>query len=419
MNDIQLLSDSGIVAYVDIVINAYPGFKIASEEDRQHLIDRLVDLQANVPTVHLYGLYRDNQLLGGMRLHDFRMNMLGVEIGAGGVGMVAVDLVHKKEHVARELIVYFLQHYRQQGVTLALLYPFRPDFYYRMGFGYGPKISQYRFRPAGLHGSASKAHVRFLTADDKPALMECYDRYQAQTHGMIVRYPPEWEGWFRNLGLDNRIAGYGPAGRLEGYLIFGFKARPVDSPLRNDLIVKEFVYTSPAALSELLAFLHSQADQIDRIVLTTHDENFHHLLVDPRNECEALIPSVYHESNVQGVGLMYRVIDVPGLFAALAGHNFNGQTCRLRLTARDSLFPVNAGSTLLYFEQGRVSLPATGPHDVEITVDIAEFSSLVVGAVDFKHLYAYNLAKISDPTYLPVVNAIFAVPEKPVCLTAF
>lgn len=418
MSDIRLLTAEGIRDFVDISINAYPGFKINTEEGRQRLIDRLTEAQEHIPVLHLYGLYRDEQLVGGMRLHDFRMNMLGVEIGVGGVGMVAVDLLHKKEHVAKELLAFFLQHYRQKGAPLALLYPFRPDFYYAMGFGYSTKFSQYRFRPAALHRSASKVHVRFLTAEDKDALMDCYDRYQTATHGMIVRYPPEWDGWFTNLGLERRLVGYVRDGCVEGYILFNFKARPVESALRNDLVIKELVVNNREALGALLAFLSSQADQVDRIVLTTADESFHHLLSDPRNEVETIIPSVYHESNVQGVGLMARVLDVPGIFRALAGHDFNGQNLRLRLTVRDSFLPENDGSVVIAFQNGRATLPESGSFDVEMTLDVAEFSSLLMGAVDFQHLYAYNLAEISDPAAVPVVNRLFAAP-KPICLTDF
>ena len=418
MSDIRYLAVEGIRDFVDISINAYPGFKINTEEGRQRLIDRLTEAQEHIPVLHLYGLYRDEQLVGGMRLHDFRMNMLGVEIGVGGVGMVAVDLLHKKEHVAKELLTFFLQHYRQKVAPLAFLYPFRPDFYYAMGFGYSTKFSQYRFRPAALPKSASKTHVRFLTVDDKDALMDCYNRYQVATHGMIVRYPPEWDSWFTNLGLERRLVGYEHAGRVEGYILFGFKARPVESALRNDLVIREFVVNNREALGALLAFLGSQADQVDRIVLTTADESFHYLLSDPRNEMEAIIPSVYHESNVQGVGLMARVLDVPGIFRALAAHDFNGQNLRLRLTVRDSFLPENDGSLVIAFQNGRATLPESGPHDVEIALDVAEFSSLLMGAVDFQHLYAYNLAEISDPAAVPVVSRLFAAP-KPICLTDF
>ena len=116
---------------------------------------------------------------------------------------------------------------------------------------------------------------------------------------------------------------------------------------------------------------------------------------------------------------MYRVIDVPGIFADLQGHDFNGQSCRLKLTVRDSFLPENAGSTLLHFEQGQVTLPESGGHEVELALNVAELSSLLMGVVDLRSLHTYGLAELSDTAQLETLNRLFAVERKPVCLTAF
>lgn len=35
---------------------------------------------------------------------------------------------------------FYLRHYRERGTPLTALYPFRPDFYRSMGFGFGTKV---------------------------------------------------------------------------------------------------------------------------------------------------------------------------------------------------------------------------------------------------------------------------------------
>jgi predicted acetyltransferase len=350
-----------------------------------------------------------------MLFHDFTMNFHGARVLAGGVGIVAVEFLRKKEHVAKEMIAYFLRHYRERGASIAMLYPFRPDFYERMGFGWGTKMNQYRVLPAALPKGPSKAHVRYLGEDDVLALLACYNRFVDQTHGMIERYESDVVRQLKNAQL--RIAGYVKDDQIQGYLAFTFEKG--ESFIVNDLVVREFVYESRGALWELLTFLHTQADQIRRIVFNTQDEFFHHLFLDPRNGTPELIPSVYHESNVQGVGLMYRILDAREIMSALQERDFGGQTCRLKLTVEDSFLPENAGSTLLRFEDGRLHLLDDGSRDVEVRLDIARFSSLLVGAVNFESLYRYGLADISDPAYVDTVNRIFAVEEKPICMTAF
>jgi predicted acetyltransferase len=192
--------------------------------------------------------------------------------------------------------------------------------------------------------------------------------------------------------------------------------------------VKEFIYESQEALSELMTFLHTQADQIRHVLINTQDEYFHHLLLDPRNGTDRLIPDVYHETNAQGLGLMYRVVDVPRILDLLSERDFGtpalgARTCTLRLTIDDSFLPENAGSISLHSRGGYVQRQYGGmpdaAYDAEIRLDIADFSSLLAGTVDFWSLYRYGLAEISDESYVETVNRLFAVEQKPICTTSF
>src|SRR5262245_49557381 len=181
MSEIKLIPEQDYGAFVTIAANAYPSFKIASEADRERLIQRFQEWTAD-STTHMYGLYRDGRLLGGMILFDFMMQLLSVKASAGGVGMIAVDLLHKREKVAYELVQFFLSYYKARGTPIATLHPFRLDFYRQMGFGAGTQINQYRVRPTDLPGGPTIEHIVFLTAEDKQLLRDCYNRCMNQTH---------------------------------------------------------------------------------------------------------------------------------------------------------------------------------------------------------------------------------------------
>jgi predicted acetyltransferase len=127
VSEIRLLSAEDFDALAHIWSRAYPGAKIVSQEDRESFRERALRLHEEDPTSNFYGLFRDGRLLGVMCFHDFDMKFLGARVPAGGVGQVAVDLLHKKEHVAKEMMVFYLRHYRDQGTPLAVLHPFRPD----------------------------------------------------------------------------------------------------------------------------------------------------------------------------------------------------------------------------------------------------------------------------------------------------
>jgi predicted acetyltransferase len=415
MSKIQPLAPEDFESLARIFADAYPGFKIATEDERKHLSERTLKLHEEEPTVQFHGLFRDGQLQGIMCFYDFSMNFLQARIPAGGVGQVAVALPHKKEHVAKEMMRYFLGHYRDRATPLVALYPFRPDFYRSMGFGYGTKMNQYRVKPSALPKGPSKAHVRYLTEADRQSLVACYRRFVDRTHGMMEKSEREVQRLFG--APRHRIVGYEKDGEVHGYIVFTFEEG--ESFIVNDIQVQELIYENVEALSQILTFLHTQADQIRYVILNTQDEYFHYLLLDPRNDSQRLIPDVYHETNTQGVGLMYRVIDVPGMFALLHERDFGGQTCTLELDIVDSFLPENAGSTLLRFERGHVNRIDGGEHDVKVRLGIAEFSSLLVGSVDFYSLFRYGLVEISDVAYVNIVNRIFAVEQKPMCTTSF
>ncbi len=418
MEGLRKLEKDEILSFARIAVNAYPGFKISSEEDIQKYAARLQRHAEVDPRVDYFGLFRSGSLMGGFCMFDhFRMNLLGTTVKAGGIGNLAVDLVHKKEKVARDIMLATLKRFREKGVNVVTLYPFRPDFYRKMGFGYGTTIKRYSIRPADLPHHATKEHVTFLTRDDVEEMHACYTRYFARTNGMMERPAPEMATVFDNPAV--KVVGCKREGKVSAYMYFAFKQDTHGRFLMNDIVVRELVYDVKEDLAEIMTFLHSQADQIRKVVIDTQDEYFHFFPVDPRDGSDDMIPSVYHVTSTEGVGLMYKVVDVKGVFGALKDHSFGGETCRVKFTIVDSFQPENSGSVVVHFVGGLPALKGEGEGwDVEVKMDVAEFSSLLVGAVDFTSLHNYSLACISGEEYLGVIDRLFRTP-KPVCLTAF
>jgi predicted acetyltransferase len=416
MSQIRKLSIKELADFIPIIINAYPGFGIDTEEKIKKTKQRLIKLQRNDPVINFYGLFRNKKLLGGMRLHDFTMNFFSTKIKVGGVGLIAVDLIHKKEKICKELVMYFLRHYRKRGACMTALYPFRPDFYQKMGFGYGTKMNRYKIKPVNLPRGDSKKHIKFLNKKDMQKIIDCYNRYYENTHGMMEKCMYEL-GWLSNP--NTKSVGYKSNNKILGYIAFSFKPEKKDNFIANNMHIKEFIYENRKVLAELLTFLHTQADQIHYIIFNTQDEYFHYLPLDPRDPANNLIEPITHETNTQGLDIMYRVINTEILFKIQRDHNFGGQNCRLKLSIQDSFFPENKGSLVIHFVDGKPYLKNKGKHDVEIHLDISNFSSLVMGAVNFKNLYNYNLAEISDIKYIDTVNKIFMTDTKPKCTTQF
>ncbi len=312
MRQISKIEEKDFTQFTRLINNAYPARPFLSQDEEDHFTDRLITIQKEDKHVNYYGYYDEQTLNGCMRLHDYQMNMLGSEISVGGIGLVGVDLLHKKEKIAKEMVTYFLNHYRQKGALIALLYPFRPDFYKKMGFGYGPKMDRYQIKPSSFPSTSGKNNLCYLTERDKSELHSCYERFEKNQHGMIKKTPFELDRLF--MDRQARIIGFKKNENLEGYMVFRFEKAHENNMVMNNLIIDEWIYLNKEALGEFLTFLHTQDDQVHRIVLNTLDPSFYYLLQDPRNETNNVIPHVYHEMHTSGVGLMYKVLDISGPF---------------------------------------------------------------------------------------------------------
>jgi predicted acetyltransferase len=418
VEDIKMLKADEFDDVISILATAYPGLKLTSEGEIQKFRERLEQIQSSVGPSKFYVLKRSGEIVGTMRLLDFNMNMRQQMIDAAGVGMVAVHYLHKKEKVAKQLLYQFLQHYRQKQTNIVLLYAFRPDFYHKMGFGFGPQMFQFKFAPIQFPNTWDKANLRFAGPSDAPQILAYVHKQVAKTHGLIQKTENEVNAWFRNG--ETKVVIYEHTRGVEGYMVFQYQSAHPENFISNDMHIREFFYDTPEVFGEFMSFLHSEADQIRRVVMNTQDPWFHHVIKDPRNDSDVIIPSVYHETNTAGIGLMYRVLNIRGLFEELTGQCFGPGNITVMFTISDSFFPDNNGSTTVHFSDGIPHVISTNDScDVEIRMDIAHFSSWIMGTVPLSRLLQYGLAFISDVSYVSLVERLFQLQEGPVCVTAF
>ena len=417
-NKVIKLNSEQLSDYADIAIKAYPGFFVPGSVDRETLISKFIKILTEEPYINDYGLYRDNKLLGGIRLFDFVMRFADLDMKVGGVGFVAVDLLHKKERVCKEMIEFFLKHYRDRGYSMATLYPFRPDFYKKMGFGYGAKLNQYRIKSGSLPCYGSKNHIVLLKEDDKSDMVACYDRYRLKTHGMIKKTINDLAVMFTP---DSFAVGYKKDDVIRGYAVMKFVQSVHDNAMINDLFIDELIYENTEVLIDMLTFLNSQSDQVRNVIYNTQDDNLHYLLKDVRNGEPDIIRPNSHQCNIQALGLMYRVIDVKGIFDELKNHNFGGHdlNCIIRFHIHDDFLEKNSRNVTVKFDNGKAQVIDSPEYDIEVSMDISDFSSLIMGAVDFKSLYKYGLAKVSNELFVSMINQIFALEQKPMCNSRF
>jgi len=416
MNKVKKIPARDYAKYVEIVAKAYPGFGINSDDDKKRMIGKFKKDLHDDKGLAPYGVYKNKALIGAIWLMDFKMNVHGQFLQNGGGSMLGVDLKFKKEHTAKDIMQFFIGHYRKRNFPLATLYPFRPDFYHKMGFGYGAKVNTYAIKPSDIPFKGEKKHLIDLAKKDINAMQACSDRFAKKRHGMFLRRPFEKKRFFRQ---KNHNVGFKRGRKIEGYINFTFREMKGTTLFRQNLFVNEIVWENREAFLELMTFLNSQSDQVNRIVWPTADDFLHFLPIDPRRIEDHIDFMEGHPSNLQGIGIMHRVINVEKFFEDMKKRDFGGRTVKVKLNIRDDFLPENDGVRYVDFVKGKASLKKSGKFEVEISLDIAEFSSVVLGAVDFKDLYAIGKADISDVKYLATVNRLFHSDNRPMTLTMF
>jgi len=416
MREIRVLNETHIDAYTDIAYHAYPSFKDFTEEAMAAYKKTVAHMMDHDPAVTFYGMFEGDKMIGVMRLFQFQMNYFGKMISVSGLGFLGIHLMHKKEKVAKAMVEFYENHFREKGLPIGLLLPFRPDFYKRMGYGMGTKMNQYRLPPSRIPAYSGKSDLRYITRDNLQELFECHGRIAARTHGMMLKFGDE----IRNLTTDpfNQIVGYySPEGQLIGYLVFKFQNGKAGNYTINHLYVKELVYENIDAFRGLLDFLKKQEDQVSLVIFNTEDEHFHYLFDNPLNDSLNYIPYGYIESNTQAVGVMYKLFDIRGAFQQCSYRNYNNANLRVRFLITDELRGIEETLTI-NFQNGAAQLDAED-FDITMKTSIAHFSSLFMGSTSVNGLYHLGLLAVDNINLLDDLDRAFYCPQKPVCYTDF
>jgi len=376
-----------------VVLAGSDGYYPKEKEKRVKWFERLVEASGSP---FYYGAFRDGKMAGGMAIDSFEINVRSAMVRLSSVGMVHTDMLHKKEKVCKDMMEYFIQSNREKGVSLLTLTPFRPDFYKQMGFGYGSCLYQYRIPPASFPNKGSRECLSYIGMERMQDYLACVDRIVRKTHGMIKSF---WtiSGPFRD---GHRVLAYEQNGEIGGILAFSFGGA-------REMVIDALLYEDTRALRAFCAFLHAQSDQFDRIAFSTPDPHFYYILHDPTDGLKNLecCASIIHN--------MFRVIDVPGIFNELRGVNFNDQSAVIEIAVRDSFCPQNAGSTFVAFADGRPRVSDAQSVDAKIDLDISDFSSLLMGAIDVRTLCRLGLAEIQSERELALLDRIFTFGQMP------
>jgi predicted acetyltransferase len=243
--------------------------------------------------------------------------------------------------VGRALCRLALQLAREKGALLGALYPFRVDYYRRIGYALVGELHRYRFLSAELCAASAEGTSETGVSVERIPREEAGRRlaapYQAllsRSNGLVERTPEMWKGI-----LDDAGHAYGATdagGKLRGYLLaHGRRGR---SPDRSILRVRECLALDGGAREALLRWISDQRDQWRWVEYDAlPGEGFHRLLPHPRQAGRPHARGLWFPSATLLRGPMLRIVNLGRVLETV------GFPAGATLAVADPELPENAG----------------------------------------------------------------------------
>ena len=386
---------------VELWCHAFPGRTVA-ERTRQ--------LRTGEPFGGLDDTWLEEQagrIAGAFRAYRFTQFLDAEPVAITGLASVAVATWARRKGLGRLLCEQAIRIGRERGDLLSLLYPFRPDFYQAMGWGFAGHLLSYRFRPEALPAYDEARRVVDAGPSDHADIAACYERVASGSHGPLRRRPPIWA---KHLGAPaTRPFIYVAGSGVQGYLLARFGRGQV--PGERLMRIAELVAENEAAYQGLLGWVSAQRDQWRRVRYDARpDEGLGDRLHDPRPPGFRLTRGLWFPTATVLQGPMLRLLDVPrALEARRRWGEERGVALTIEIEVDDDEVPANRGPWHLILDEGGPRVhPAAGPGaDASLAAGASTFARIFVGGLAPTTAGRLGLARLGGAT--DVLDRVFQV----------
>lgn len=358
----------------------------------------------------------DGVLIGSTLLMDFELNVRGKMMKMGGTAYVSTNFLHKKEHVARNLIRVGMEIFAKTGTAVGALHPFNPAFYHKMGFGYCNESVMYSPRPQYIRSYGDKSGLSYAKPEEEEEILEFYRQYARKTHGSTIH---PYMDKHRIFDMPYVVV-CRRHGRITGYLTFEFIEVDHYTDMYHDLAVRELVCEDMDTMKQFLTFFASQTDQIERVRIYTAEEYFHTLLLNPDSGENRAFDGAIQEIGRKNMGYMFRIFDLDAYFRQQTHCDKPvSREFTLELQVTDDFIRENQKSLKLHVKDGEVRITEEKKADVTLKTGIADLSSLVMGAVPLETFLWTERMQCSRPEYAQDIQNAIGWSQKPKNYTYF
>ncbi len=351
----------------------------------------------------------NNEIVVALSAIPYTVWLGGVSLPMLGIAGVANRLESRRRGYAFRLCCEAIKRGREQGYLVSILYPFRFDFYQKLGWGAIGELIEYRFHPSSLPSYEARKHVRRFQESDLDGLAQCYQRFVEKNNCLAESSIEVWQNKLKGVQKRETILMvYETDGKITGYILFEFK--PNGEMLNQEVIVHELIYDDSVSYQGLLGFLSSISDQISVVRYWAQvDEGFHYILKDPRDADQPILAGLVSKTGSYGFSYMFRVLDLEK--ALEARPNYNNVSGTAVLLVKDEQIAENSGLFQITLLNGKMEVKRVDSLQTAcISLSIDVFSQLYAGTLSLEKAYFLGLITVNE---LSVVSWLSKALEQP------
>jgi predicted acetyltransferase len=319
--------------------------------------------------------------------YPFTVMIRGEWVPAVGLGSMATRPEARHQGHVRTMLRKSLAEYRERGWPVAHLWPFRHESYRQPGWGRLGLVCRYEFDPRAVATTRdyplAGGRFRRLEPADYDALQQLNERVAESTDLTMCRT----EGWYRHRFFGTHdgepfIYGWFDDDQFGGDLRYRVEQSEDD----RELQISDFGAQDPAAMDNLLRFIHRHAAQTEAVRLhAPPNELFLDLVADPPAAEMAVRP-----------GPMGQLIDVGSALGTLPVPTDLTVSFRLRVSDchgdwSDGLFELTVGD-------GAIDVQAESEGEPLVELPVETHSRLVFGSITAERAAVAGGLKADDGT---------------------
>ena len=334
-------------------------------------------------------LLATGQYFGGQRIPMTGIHAVAIapEERGGGVGRALL------QETVRELA-------GPGGPPIACLYPATQPIYRSVGFEQAGTYTQYRIPVAALLLGPHQLPVERIPSDTAAVaevLGPIYSRFARRQNGFVDRSEWFWRRQVDPLGGEPRAAYVvREHGAVTGYTILRRRWQPAQGHMGHDVLRRELVAETPAALRRLLTLVADDRSLGRDLFMT-----------GPPSSVDAMLLVEQSVAIDMQLRWMLRILDVA---AALEARGYPpGLVSTVGFEIEDELVEANRGHLSLAVSGGRGRATRGAASDRSISLDVRALAALFTGYLPAEELARAGLAAGSDDA-LAAATAVFAGP---------